>query len=152
MTNNITEYESLILGMKATKDLGVDEITTFGDSELVVQQVKKVYQVKQPKHRNYVQEVWDMVEHNFFSFNITHVSRNENQLADSLAIATSTFKIPMNLQSTYDVQVKHRPSVPDNIKHWQIFQDDQQIKKFLECVDDFSENQVDQDQEDCKLA
>ena len=57
----------------------------------------------------------------------------------------------MNLQSTYDVQVKHRPSVPDNIKRWQIFQDDQQIKKFLECVDDFSENQVDQDQEDCKL-
>ena len=58
----------------------------------------------------------------------------------------------MNLQSTYDVQVKHRPSVPDNMKHWQIFQDDQQIKNFLECVDDFSENQVDQDQEDCKPA
>ena len=36
-TNNIAEYESLILGLKATKDLDVDEITTFGDSELVVQ-------------------------------------------------------------------------------------------------------------------
>ena len=58
----------------------------------------------------------------------------------------------MNLQSTYDVQVKHRSFVFDNIKHWKIFQDDQQIKKFLECVDDFSENQIDQDQEDCKLA
>lgn len=91
-----------------------------------------------------------MVEQNFYFFNITHVSRNENQLVDSLAIAASTFKIPMNLQSTYDVQAKHRPSVPDNIKHWQIFQYDQQIKKFLKCVDDFSENQVDQDQEDCK--
>ena len=53
-TNNTAEHESLILGMKAAKDLGVDEITTFGDSELVVQQVKKVYQVKQPKLRNYV--------------------------------------------------------------------------------------------------
>lgn len=65
-----------------------------------------------------------MVEHIFFAFNITHVSRNENQLVDSLAIAANTFKIPMNLQSTYDVQVKHRPYVPDNITHWKIFQDD----------------------------
>lgn len=37
MTNNTVEYEALILGMKVVKDLGVDEITTFGDSELVVQ-------------------------------------------------------------------------------------------------------------------
>ena len=93
-----------------------------------------------------------MVEHNFSTFNITHVSRKENQLADSLAITSSTFKIPMNLQSTYDVQVKHRSYVLDNIKHSQIFQDDQQIKNFLECVDDFSKNQVDQYQEDCKPA
>ena len=40
----------------------------------------------------------------------------------------------------------------DNIKYWQIFQDDQQIKKFLECADDFSENIVDQEQEDFKPA
>lgn len=65
-----------------------------------------------------------MVEQNFSAFNTTHVSRKENQLTDSLAIAASTFKIRMNLQSTYDVKVKHRPSVPDNIKHWHIFQDD----------------------------
>lgn len=77
-TNNPIEYESLILGMKDAKYLGVDEITTFGDSELMVQDVKKVYQVKQPKLRNYVHEVWDMVEQNFSAFNITHVSRNEN--------------------------------------------------------------------------
>lgn len=74
-TSNTIEYESLILGMKATKYLGVDEITTFGVSELVVQQVKKVYQVKEPKLRNYVKEVWDMVKHNFSSFNITHVGK-----------------------------------------------------------------------------
>jgi ribonuclease HI len=96
-TNNTTEYESLILWMKDAKDLGVDEITRFGDSELVVEQVKKVYQVKQPKLRNYVKEFWDMVEQDFSSYNITHVSRKENQLTDSLPIAASTFKTPMNL-------------------------------------------------------
>ena len=45
-TNNIAEYEALILGMKATKDLRVEQLAVFGDAELVVQQVKKLYQVK----------------------------------------------------------------------------------------------------------
>ena len=89
--------------MKDAKYLGVDEIIAFWDSKLVVQQVKKVYSIKQPKLRNYVQEVWDMIEQNFSAFNITHVKREENQMADSLAIVASTFKIPINLQSTYDV-------------------------------------------------
>ena len=46
-TNNTTEYESLILGLRAAKDLGIKELAVFGDSELVIQQVKRVYQVKQ---------------------------------------------------------------------------------------------------------
>ena len=31
-TNNTTKYEALILGMKATKDLGVEQVAVFGDS------------------------------------------------------------------------------------------------------------------------
>ena len=42
-TNNTAEYEALILGMKAVKDLGVEQLAVFGDAELVVQQVKKIY-------------------------------------------------------------------------------------------------------------
>ena len=51
-TNNIAEYEALILGIKAAKDLGVEKLVVFGDAKLVVQQVKKIYQVKQHKLRN----------------------------------------------------------------------------------------------------
>lgn len=35
-TNNIAEYEALILGLKAAKDLNVKKLEVFGDSELVV--------------------------------------------------------------------------------------------------------------------
>ena len=42
-TNNTTEYEALILGMKAAKDLGADQLTIFGDSELVIRQVRNQY-------------------------------------------------------------------------------------------------------------
>jgi ribonuclease HI len=45
-TNNTADYEALILGMKVAKDLGVEQLTVFGDVELVVQEVKKIYQVK----------------------------------------------------------------------------------------------------------
>ena len=41
-TNNIVEYEALILGLREEKDLGIQELAMFGDSELVIQQVKNV--------------------------------------------------------------------------------------------------------------
>ena len=34
-------------------------------------------------------------------------------------------------------------SIPDNIKHWQVFEDDQQLQKFLECIDQFSKSLID---------
>ena len=45
-TNNTAEYEALLLGLKAAKDLGIQQIAAFGDFELVFQQVKNNYQVK----------------------------------------------------------------------------------------------------------
>ena len=37
-TNNTTEYEALLLCLKAAKYLGIQQIFVYGDSELVVQQ------------------------------------------------------------------------------------------------------------------
>jgi len=46
-TNNIEEYEAQILGLKDVKDLNVKKLEVFGDSELVVLQVRNKYQTKQ---------------------------------------------------------------------------------------------------------
>ena len=115
--NNTAEYKALIVGMKATKDLGVEQLVVFGDAELVVQQVKKIYQVKQHKLKNYRNEVWDLVEHYFSTFNISYISRETNKLVDSLAVAASNFKVPLEPMDSYEIHIKHRPSIPDNIKH-----------------------------------
>ena len=40
-TNNVAGYEALILGLEASKKMGVKCISVFGDSELVVQQVRQ---------------------------------------------------------------------------------------------------------------
>ncbi len=39
----------------------------------------------------------------------------------------------------------YRPSIPDNIRHWKIFEDDEHIKRFLKIVDEFAATQIDTD-------
>jgi hypothetical protein len=46
-TNNIDEYASLVLGLRAAKDMAIDCLAVFGDSELVINQVRNIYQAKQ---------------------------------------------------------------------------------------------------------
>jgi ribonuclease HI len=36
VTNNMVDYESLVLGMRAVKEMGIEEITIFEDIELVI--------------------------------------------------------------------------------------------------------------------
>jgi hypothetical protein len=35
-TNNVVEYEALVLGLRVAKDMGIKEISMFGDVELIV--------------------------------------------------------------------------------------------------------------------
>ena len=66
-------------------------------------------------------------------------------MADSLATSASNFKVPLPPKFRYDVEVKYRPSIPDNVKHWKVFEDDLEIKRILETVDKFSALHIDQD-------
>ena len=35
-TNNVAEYEALVMGMRAAKEMGIEEITIFRDAELII--------------------------------------------------------------------------------------------------------------------
>jgi hypothetical protein len=39
----------------------------------------------------------------------------------------------------------HRPSIPNSTQHWQFFEDDEQLRKFLESIDEFSETHTNQE-------
>jgi hypothetical protein len=80
-------------------------------------------------------------------FNISCVPREENSMADSLVVSTSNFKVPLPPKLKYEVEVKYGPSIPNNVKHWKVFEDDIEIKKFLETVEEFSDLHIDQDQD-----
>ena len=42
-TTNISKYKALVLRLRDAKDLIIQQVVVFGNSELVVQQVKNVY-------------------------------------------------------------------------------------------------------------
>ena len=100
------DYEALILGLRAAKDLGIKELVGFGDSELVIQQIKSVYQVNQYLLKVYRNEAWDLIEI-FLAFNITFVPREYNETTDSLALAAAYFKVPKVIHLKYPIDERH---------------------------------------------
>jgi hypothetical protein len=95
--------------------------------------------------RSYRNEVWDLIDNFFLAFNISFIPRGENTMADSLAVSARNFRVPLPPKLRYDVEVRSRPSIPNNVKHWKVFEDDLEIKIFLETVDEFSTLHIDQD-------
>ena len=64
-TNNMAEYEALILGLRNLKELGAKRIVVHGDSHLIINQVKGRYQSKHPRLRAYRNLVLDILEEFF---------------------------------------------------------------------------------------
>jgi hypothetical protein len=141
----VAEYEVLVLGLRAVREIGIQEVVVFRDVDLVVQQIKSTYQAKHPRIKSYRNDVWELIDSFFLAFNISFVLREKNIVADSLATSAGNFKVPFPPKFKYDVEVKYKPSIPDNVKHWKVFEDDLKIKKFLETVKEFSEMHIDQD-------
>ena len=59
-TNNSTEYEGLLAGLRIAIELGIKKLIICGDSQLVVRQVNKDYQ--SPLIEAYVEEVRKLEE------------------------------------------------------------------------------------------
>ena len=116
MTNNISEYEALLLGLNAAKDRGIRSIKVFGDADMIIQQVNKTFQEKHARLKAYRDEVW-RIRDSFDYFCISYIPRVKNQLDDSLTVSSSMFVPPLPPRLTYEVQVKYRPSFPDNVKY-----------------------------------
>ena len=126
-TNNMAEYESLILGLDLLKKMKAQNISFFGDFELVIRQVEGFYQTMDVRMRACINLVLHMLE-DFQAFSFIVKSRDQNSIADSLAVSASLFIIPIHSSEKYEIEVFHRPAIPDNIINWQVFEDDQQVR------------------------
>jgi ribonuclease HI len=141
-TNNVAEYEALLLGLEIAKDMGIKIINVKGDSDLVILQVKNKFACKNERLKRYRNAIWDTIEM-FDAMDIISVPRDQNSLADSLAVAASTLQPSEDLiKGEGKLEIIFRPSVPDNVDHWQVFRDDKQILRFIHNVQEFSDFNV----------
>lgn len=148
-SNNEVEYEALIAGLKILRKLNAKRISIYGDSKLVIKQVRGEYQEKHPRMRAYRNAVLDILKL-FSEYTLTCVPRIQNSIVDALAKATSILKIPMNSSNKFEIHVKHRPAILDNHRHWKVFQDDEEIKDFLLNQGKFKETLIDVENDEIK--
>lgn len=83
-TNNIAEYQALILGLKGALDRGIKHLDVYLDSELLANQVNGTYRVKNENLKGLMREVRGLLS-SFASVEVRHVLRCHNALADRQA-------------------------------------------------------------------
>ncbi len=83
-TNNIAEYQALILGLKGALACGYKNLEIYLDSELLANQINGSYKVKNENLKILMQEVRSLLS-SFQSSPVRHVLRCHNALADKLA-------------------------------------------------------------------
>jgi ribonuclease HI len=87
-TNNIAEYEAVILGLRKLRALGVTTCIVKTDSKVVAGQVEKEYSAKDPALMQYLTTVHSLKKQ-FKGFTLQHVDRARNEEADALAKAAA---------------------------------------------------------------
>ena len=89
-TNNEAEYEALLEGMSMIQKLGEKFVNMFSNSRLIMGQVNGELEAKDERMQEYLVRAKHLQTH-FYHFRLTHVPRNGNTHADSLAtLATSS--------------------------------------------------------------
>ena len=83
-TNNQAEYRAIIAALENAVSLGASQVDMRSDSELVVRQINGEYRVKNASLKPLYQKVKHL-QNQFENFTITHILRQQNTEADSLA-------------------------------------------------------------------
>ncbi|MGX7680515.1 bifunctional RNase H/acid phosphatase [Jatrophihabitans sp. DSM 45814] len=83
-TNNVAEYQGLLAGLTAAKELGARSVAVRMDSKLVVEQMSGRWQVKHPAMRPLARQAADL-KRAFDEVTFTWIPREQNKYADRLA-------------------------------------------------------------------
>ena len=84
-TNNIAEYTGFIFGLKFANYIGISELKTHVDSQLVEKQVKGQYRVNDPDLKTFQSFAVKLVKTEFDFFEVNWIERAMNSEADALA-------------------------------------------------------------------
>nr|GEW63638.1 reverse transcriptase domain-containing protein [Tanacetum cinerariifolium] len=88
-TNNESEYESLIVGLRIAEQMGIKNLQANVDSRLVANQVNGSFIAREESMIQYLEKVKTLTN-SFRAFSIKQVPRSENKKADVLSKIAST--------------------------------------------------------------
>ena len=85
-TNNVAEYKGAYKGLKIAKELGITNIEVYGDSKLVIEQIKGNWKVKSENLKPTFNKIKNLLNSGYFeNISFHHVYRKNNKRADELA-------------------------------------------------------------------
>ncbi|CAK88035.1 unnamed protein product (macronuclear) [Paramecium tetraurelia] len=87
-TNNVAEFLALFLGIRYTLNLGINYLECFGDSKLIIDGMNNKINFKQQHLEDIRVAIYDYAQL-FKMVRYTHISRNQNEIADKLASAAA---------------------------------------------------------------
>ncbi|GAU31576.1 hypothetical protein TSUD_53990 [Trifolium subterraneum] len=109
-TNNIAEYEACIMGIEEAIDLRIKNINIYGDSALVINQIKGEWETRHAgliPYRDYARRLLTF----FNKVELHHIPRDENQMADALATLCSMYRVNRrNEIPTISIRCLERPA------------------------------------------
>ncbi|XP_073121516.1 uncharacterized protein [Henckelia pumila] len=106
-SNNEAEYEAVLIGLRAAKQVGAARIHLYSDSQLVAQQVNGSYEVKSEKLKEYMKAI-EEARGLFDEVMFEQIPRESNEKADVLAKMASSLHNWKNREVV--VQVELTPS------------------------------------------
>ena len=86
-TNNVAEYEALLIGLSLSKALRANSLIVQANSQLIIGQVKGDYEAKEERMQKYLKIVQRLSQH-FDNLNFVQIPRAKNAEADFLARLT----------------------------------------------------------------
>ena len=111
-TNNQSEYSALIFGLQEAIKMEIDQISIFGDSQIVINQINGLFKIKSDnllelnKEANELKKQFKYIEFN-------HVPREKNKRADELSnialfnmYPTTTIEPNNIVNNTVDTKIK----------------------------------------------
>ncbi|XP_038891606.1 uncharacterized protein LOC120080994 [Benincasa hispida] len=94
-THNIAEYEACSMGIQAALDMKVNELQVSGDSMLVIHKLREEWETRDVKLFPYKKLIVELSE-KFDKITFDYLPRENNQIADALAMLGVLFNLDLN--------------------------------------------------------
>ncbi|XP_026378721.1 uncharacterized protein LOC113273176 [Papaver somniferum] len=107
-SNNVTEYEALILGLRMAKELNLGSVEVKSDSKLVINQVNGDFYIKEPHLAPYGAEAQRLM--NQTASTLDHTGRGGNKHVDALKTLASKVKLNSEEEGTVTIRRKELPN------------------------------------------